>query len=392
MAQTGYYYEVRIQPIDPLLFGDNRSARAGLDHVRLDQDVSPHAIHGAIGQFVAGGASVWPEHRLGPRVDDIFEADPQSVASLLGFAHDHQGRLWFHCPRHLRLRRLAWSGAFQPVGLLAPQSLSGAAGEAPERELLLTGTSDDEQDHEGPVLVDLPLLGEILGGRFPPSIAEQTVTPGEIYDRELRPGLAVDPVRGVAAEGMLFTRPYRRFDSPRADEASDALASGFRAWLKTPGVLAEETSTGASLQGTGFLGGDRGRVRLEIAGLGACPLPSLRSSIERAVSEEESDGFLVYLLTPRIGTEAGPVIDGFAPVAAAVGKPRYTSGWNSQLSAPRPLRALAPAGSVYFYRWPGGASTTGRADLMRRLWLAAPDAEGAAAGFGRVLPGVWPCS
>ena len=51
--------DVRIEPAEPILFGDNRSARAGEGHAVADQDPSPATIHGAIGGRIA--------HRLGAR-------------------------------------------------------------------------------------------------------------------------------------------------------------------------------------------------------------------------------------------------------------------------------------------------------------------------------------
>ncbi len=66
-------YEVRIEPLEPLLFGDNRSARAGIDHLQRDQNPSPLTLHGAIGRFLAGRSKDdWPAGLLGDEQADIL--------------------------------------------------------------------------------------------------------------------------------------------------------------------------------------------------------------------------------------------------------------------------------------------------------------------------------
>ena len=47
------YLQLNLQAVDPLLFGDNRMARAGEDHILTPQSPSPFTIFGAIGQFLA---------------------------------------------------------------------------------------------------------------------------------------------------------------------------------------------------------------------------------------------------------------------------------------------------------------------------------------------------
>jgi len=51
-------YKVNLMPIEPILFSDNRSARAGGDHLIRDQNPSPHAIYGAIGAYIASNLAV----------------------------------------------------------------------------------------------------------------------------------------------------------------------------------------------------------------------------------------------------------------------------------------------------------------------------------------------
>ncbi len=125
---------------------------------------------------------------------------------------------------------------------------------------------------------------------------------------------------------------------------------------------------------------------------GSVPLGRLCGQVAAAAGEAESEGFLLALLTPALAPAApGQVtVEGLAPVAAALGKPLYASGWDVRKNRPRPLRALVPAGSVYFFEWPAGAPPgPARGELVRRLWLHPLREEGKAAGFGRCLPGIW---
>jgi hypothetical protein len=140
----------------------------------------------------------------------------------------------------------------------------------------------------------------------------------------------------------------------------------------------------------GFLGGDRRRVGVEIRRLEESgrrsALGGLASRVEEAAGS--SRGVYLYLLTPAI-VEPVPAqaIEGLGrPVAAAVGKPRFASGWDVHGRHPRELVSLIPEGSVFFFDWPDGAD---RVALIRDRWLRPIGETGAAAGFGRALVGVW---
>jgi len=100
--------EIRIDPLDPLLFGDNRSARAGEDHGQLDQDPSPTTFYGAVGARIAselgalGRGSEWSraEPVLGPFTQEL-DAGARDRSQLLGIAYrDPEGELWFPKPAH----------------------------------------------------------------------------------------------------------------------------------------------------------------------------------------------------------------------------------------------------------------------------------------------------
>lgn len=381
-------YRVQIDPLDPLLFGDSRSARAGLDHLQRDQDPSPLTIHGALGQHVleACGGS-WPCPPLGVRQDDVLDPSGE-MAELLGFTYrGAEGQPLFPKPLHLRCRR-SKRGRLLPVDLLAPAALptkARASSQAQWEELFLAPepAGDEEPDeYEGDVWISEAILREVLCGRAPSSDVGLYLE-NHVYRPEGRPGIAVDNRTGRVFEGAFFTRPYRRFRPPPLDPRNPHAGAGMTAWLRTLEPVPESSGD------TAFLGGDRRRARLCFEKVGEQPrevLPDLLAAVVRAAEEERTRGFVLVLLTPAIQEPGVPVVEDLEPVAAVQGKPSHVSGWDVRARQPRPLLALVPAGSCFFYRWP---SAEGHGELVRRLWLQAFRRRGAAVGFGRCLVGVW---
>jgi CRISPR-associated protein Cmr3 len=377
-------YRVDLQPVEPLLFGDNRPARAGVDHLQQDQDPSPITLYGAIGQFLAErSSSAWPSHLLGDRAADIL--DPAGdVAELLGYCYCLRAggtRLLFPRPLHIRCRRAGTGGleALAPLPLVEVE-----AGRTSARFRSLLQGSEEVEEVEGEALLSETALEDALCGRRPTS---GLFDAGELFRSEPRAGIAVDNLLGTVLEGMLFTRPYRRFRPLDLDPGASG-PTGLCAWFETLEVLPPRVDGDP----IGFLGGDRRRIRLRFEHLGEerpAVLSRLRLAVESAA--EESSGLFLYLLSPAIlgeGTIRLP--DGSEPVAAAVGKGRLVSGWDQARRQPRELVPLAPAGSVFFFRWPAAArEADARAGVIRQRWLQPLVRRGAAAGFGRTLVGVW---
>ena len=108
------------------------------------------------------------------------------------------------------------------------------------------------------------------------------------------------------------------------------------------------------------------RARFEFRAVGPVALAGLCEQVAAAAAETASRGFLLYLLTPALAETEG--FSGYVPVAAALGKASYASGWNVEKNHPRPIRTLIPAGSVYSFEWPKEAPPgPPRAELVRRL-------------------------
>jgi CRISPR type III-B/RAMP module-associated protein Cmr3 len=373
-------YQVRIEPLDPLLFGDNRSARAGFDHLQQDQDPSPLTVHGAIGRYLESRSKAWPAELVGEKQPDILNPQGRRIAELLGFCtYGAGGGLLFPRPRHLRCTQR--NGEPRPFDLLAPRKRGGAETSAPWPKLLFPGEDEPlEDEDEGDLVLREGALGDVLCGGVPAAAEPATAA----FRAEPRPGIAVDNEAGTVLEGQLFTRPYRRFRPASYETGARGAPAGFAAWFETLAPVKLDLS-----DGIGFLGGDRRRARFDFA-RGEEPLGELRERVAETAGENASRGYLLYLLTPALQAGAPVEAVGSPPVAAALGKSLYASGWDVERNRPRQIRALVPAGSVWFFDWPSDAPAgPARAELVRRLWLHPLHREGAAAGFGRCLTGIW---
>ena len=378
-------YEVTLETIEPLLFGDSRSTRAGADHFRVDQDASPLTVHGAIGSFIWNPSShrAFPPE-LGKQVDDILDSGTESVSELLGVVfRDPGGALWFPKPLHFRCWKQPRTGRLFSHDLVPPVPIPDDwRSSCPLPRMLFAPARPHEV--EEPLLVSARYLEQILTWNLREEPLDHDARRlSEVFRPETRPGIVVQNATGLTEEGMFFSRPYRRFGGGDP-ERGDSPAWSFTTWFATPGPL---TEFGPDL---GYLGGDRRRVRIllePVASRGAI-LSSLRERVMESVAG--SSGFLLYLLTPRILDEYDPWprVEGATPVAAANGRQQHVSGWNTKLHRPRPMIDLEAAGSVHFYTWPEARSEDGRKKIVEDHWLTSVG-RGGAAGFGRVLVGVW---
>jgi hypothetical protein len=392
---TGSQLVVRIEPIDPLLFGDNRSARAGEDHALTDQEPSPATIYGAIGAQIAGclGAgrrSLWERAApvLGEYAERLGTDCPR--AELQGYALlDPDGEPWFPRPLHAPIGERR-GGRRELVALpqLAPAADTGEiASSLPygRRHIAAGGVAApgaEEVDDE--LLVASGLLGDILAGTELPEgdLAPLMRSHESFFRAETRAGLGMDNSRNAAVSGLLFTRPYRRFaGAARGD--TGWRGSGYVAWYEVPSLAGNDPATWS---GEGFLGGDRRRARLLFDRASERPLVGL---LEKVLARAEtSRGYIAYLLTPAVaGTPA--TLGGQEPVAAALGRTRPASGWDQATGSPRPLLTLIPAGSVFFYEWEPGLTGPAKRERLAASWLASLAAGYGKSGFGRLLTGVW---
>jgi CRISPR type III-B/RAMP module-associated protein Cmr3 len=391
---TGSRLVVRIEPIDPLLFGDNRSARAGEDHALADQEPSPGTIYGAIGARIAGclGAgrrSSWA--RAAPVLGEYAESLGADCAraELQGYALlDPDGESWFPRPLHAPMGERR-GGRRELVALpqLAPAAdMDQTASSLTYGKRLTTTTTPapGAEEVEDELLIGRNLLGDILAGAELPEgdLGPFTRSRDSFFRAETRAGLGMDNLRNAAASGLLFTRPYRRFGAACRGDLGWR-GAGYVAWYEVSSLAGNDPATWS---GEGFLGGDRRRARLVFDEGAERPLADL---LEKVLSRAEtSRGYIAYLLTPAVAGQPA-TLGGREPIAAALGRARPVSGWDQATGSPRPLLNLIPAGTVFFYAWEPGLTGPAKRERLAAGWLASLSPDYGKSGFGRVLTGVW---
>lgn len=223
-----------------------------------------------------------------------------------------------------------------------------------------------------------------------------------------RTHVAIDPAKGVAQEGNLFTVEYRTYEVP----ASVRNGNGLHEWSFVAKV---HTQYKGEIRGIGAFGGERRLAYVEPYNQWLhCP-ESLRERLRTARYVR------MYLATPAQFTHGwrpgwlceknqngSRSLEGTPPglegltlrlMAAAVPRRVPVSGWNLRYSqrGPRPVQWCAPAGAVYFFEVLQGDPSI----LADQGWLH-PVSDGKEqngrfdngdrprqAGFGLALWGVW---
>jgi hypothetical protein len=390
----GVRLAARIEPIDPLLFGDSRSARSGEDHTLTDQDPAPSTLYGAIGARIAhclqATVGAWDRARpvLGEFTPDLSAEDPDRAA-LEGYALlDTDGRAWFPRPLYFRVEETNGQWFALPP-MLPGDEATGVPSSLPFSLRLAPAAGRDEDaspaEVETELFVDESLLAGILAcevgaGQALSSSARRRES---FFRPEVRAGVGMTNDLNTAGEGLLFTRPYRRF-AGGIDRRDGWRAAGFRAWYRVRDLDGHDP---AAWSGIGFLGGDRRRTRLAFELAQEEPLGRVLRAV--CAAAPASRGWLAYLLTPAVASGEPVTFEGRRPVAAAVGRPLHASGWNARDGSPRSLLTLLPAGSVFFFPWDDDLAAGERGRWISERWLSALAGGYGASGFGRLLIGVW---
>jgi CRISPR-associated protein Cmr3 len=227
---------------------------------------------------------------------------------------------------------------------------------------------------------------------------------------ESRLHVAIDDESQTAEPGMLYGTPGIRF------------ADGFGIGIEV------EADEGLDWPAAGFvqLGGEARPSFRTTEPQAAFPLFDVFQEQYKAAARQGPAGLRLELLTPAwlhdgagvgeaawlpswIASGIHPRLPGIRLELAAVCLHGSTaiSGWNIQggkdgTGAPRAVRRLVPAGSVFYFRVPDGKrEASDFVSAARALWAAPIELEGAAHarddflapaardGFGLVLPGFW---
>lgn len=196
--------------------------------------------------------------------------------------------------------------------------------------------------------------------------------------------------RGAAAEGMLFTTAsVAPMERRRDGRWQDPLPWSYRVRVDESGI-----ADGVSLAGPVFLGGERRAgvsVVKDASSWPACPR-------ELSAKLRGARRIRMVLVTPAIfsggwkpgwagGSPPGLVGLALTLKAACVPRREAVSGWDYQTRKPKPVRWLAPAGSVYFFEADGDTSQL----ASYRAWLApvSDNEQDRLDGYGLAVWGIW---
>ncbi|GBD21230.1 hypothetical protein HRbin28_01679 [bacterium HR28] len=190
------------------------------------------------------------------------------------------------------------------------------------------------------------------------------VSQDELWDEEVRIGIAQDSNRRTTREGLYYEARYVRL------YPGVGLVVSFTGldWPETEGVLA--------------LGGERRSARFLAVPEFALPTPP----------DPLPERFTLFFLTPAVFERGWLPADWSAffegsveLVAAALDRAEVIGGFDLARGAERPARHAVPAGSVYYFRAHGTVRLRRDGNLP---WVTVSD-WGREIGFGTVLIGGW---
>ncbi len=373
-------YQVTLLPLDPVLFGDNRSAAAGLIG---DQDPSMLTFYGAVGTaLIQHNGGAFPTSWLGKLQTDVLSPNSDIAEIQALCLVDPSGKRWFVKPESLQCA-VGMSGVISAHHYLSIKPSEGHSGAYPalaESTALISNPAES-------VLVSEAALSQILCQQVVHLVQNTELQEQQtLYKPDARPGIQIDPDQDQVASGQFFSRPYRRFSGAKLPHTDAQLSAGYALYYQT---LQPVSPTSGEVEG--FIGGDRRRMRLTLEKVTDVFLVNAQQAVRAELAN--STGFLLYLLTPAIRdialTEVELGTTDYPVYAAALGHNQRVSGWDNAQKCPRPLHTIVPSGSVYYFKWPDSIDLETQEAVLDGLWLSSISSLGAAVGFGRCLVGVW---
>ena len=388
-----------IEPRDPLVLGNGLPAGpAGAAMPSLH----PGTLAGMVRScFVVDRSQVRAEEALGlldirlrgPWLVRERSTDGSTYEMLVPAPCDRAARGdVFRRARLLALREgegLHWGGALAPDP--TPTYVTGYDGDPHEK-------SRSSEDDEAVWPLDAAVRWALGGDVLPSAVKSPNLTLG----RESRTHVAIDNDTGTAAPAQLFT------------------SHGIRPGRNVGIALEVTTPSGSRTPSTAVVLGGEARLSFRSTKPQAAfpSFAAFEADYRAAAQAPELRGLRLQLLTPacfHADASAGapawrpPALADFQLVAMCVPGFQAISGWNLQdaqgRGAPRAVRRLVPAGSVYWYEWRGDpkAVVASVLDRCEALWAQPIDgdrpltdeeraefrAPPARDGYGMVLPGLW---
>lgn len=375
---------VRIRGIDSLLFRDGRpfGAELGAQFAQTLMCPYPSTVAGFI-RTLAG--NYW----------GVDWKDDASIQRVLGIhiqapLLERNGELVFRAPADAVLYE-SENGSVQISALRPVGTQEGEGCDLPEGISPLMPTAYREgKPPSGYHLWKWSDLSQWLAD----SKGDSTSVPEKIQGMEVeeRVHVAIDDEKGSSKEQMLFSVQFLSFERYRWQEQRVS-----ERWSLLARVTANEP---LSLQGVGLLGGEKRLAAVDAVDAAqwiGCP-PILQQALQGASRVR------MFLATPAVfsgGWKPGWLDDSLsgcppcAPgvklrlVSAAVNRREAVSGWDYRegYQCPKPVRWLAPAGSVYFFEVLEGEPAT----LAEGAWLQSvcDDQQDRRDGYGLALWGIW---
>jgi CRISPR-associated protein Cmr3 len=370
----------RIEPRDPVRFGDGRSLSAAAFAAPSMRVPWPSTLAGFVrfkagtsqqGRFELTAAEANEIAVKGPVLlsstgdDSLWEACFAAPADAVWFRRDVKSVERFQLgPRPIEPDECTDVGNLEVVSLLAPPAENpGKAESGPaywrwtEIEKWLAAPSKQQ-----------PFTDEEFDSFGVPALP---------HDRRMH--LKIEEGTRTADEGMLFASDAVQY------EAKD---KGGRLHRFALGLEVAEGARAPHLKaGIGTLGGERRPSRLVASTDG--PYPTLSEGLLAQL--KACRRFRLVLATPSVfaGGSLPSVsqLGGATLVAAAVGRPQPVSGWDFEKNQPKAVRWMAPAGSVY---WVDLSQEINVSSWVNSVWLKsiADAPQDQRDGFGITLLGV----
>lgn len=395
-----------IDPRDPLVFGTGVPPTAFV--ARTEALPPPSTVAGMVrARFVAGNSYVSPA-----RAAELLERISVRGPWLRGPAASGTEELWVPAP-HDGVRAGA---AFVPATVEKPTLDEGVlwpASAPDDLQLVHLEERGTNGAKVAAIAASTPLwpLGAVVRWALGEDVTPAQIAPRQhgadpagILGREHRVHVAIDNRTGTAQPGALYSSPGTRFERD-FEIAIDVTVHG---------------EPDAAPPGAVVLGGESRLSFRRIDPSATFPTFDVYEPQYTNALARSPRGLRIQLLTPAClqhdaapGTPAWrppPPVDGLELVAACIPTHSAISGWDLQAAdgrgAPRAVRRLVPAGSVYYYVFPeleGEALSRALLAACRQLWGCpiTPDrprtpgdvaqhlAPPARDGFGLVLPGFW---
>ena len=225
-------------------------------------------------------------------------------------------------------------------------------------------------------------------------LSRQSLGIPALPQEEQRVHVSLEPGTNVAREGALFATRGLEFTAQPFPPGKASLSQARRLalWLDVEGQKGDNIE-----QELASLGGERRLVRWQKSRLN---LENLSEPLDQLSAQIAEIGACRLLLLTPAYFQRGYLPDaesweheGVRPElhAALVQRPQVVSGWNLAKPGAKPTRRLAPAGSVFFLKFPTTADRQAIECWVRHFWMRciSDDRQACLDGFGLAVLGTW---